>query len=368
MPAEKRIRVCYILSYYFPAYVRTHTLLSALRELPNVELYQAVNTTTNFLHYFETIYKVIAIRIKYNPDLYILGFRGYEFYWLIRLLTCKRPLLFDHMMSPYDSLLHEKQKIKPDSIPSRILYWYEQSILKNADIVLADTPLHRQFFIQQFRIPERKVCVVHVGTDEKLFKPIPIKLANTFTIFFYGSFLPLHGMPIILEAAKMVQELPIRFHLVGGHKLDLTWFHNTVQQNNLTNIDHTLWIPYKLLPNAIATAHLCLGGPLGNTGQAQRIITGKTYQFLRMAKPTVIGQVAHTYPFRDRDNCFYIPQGNANALTGTIRWAFTHRSQLPEIGQNGYRIYQDNFSKHKISLELETVIKNEILSASIPVS
>lgn len=356
MSGGKQLRVCYILSYYFPAYVRTHTLLCALRQLPFVKLYEAVNRTTGVAHYLETIIKLIAIRMKYKPDLYILGFRGYELYWLIRLLTWKRPLIYDHMMSPYDSLLFEKKQIKQTSLLARIIYRYEQAVLKNADLVLTDTPLHQHYFSSCFQLPQNQVRVVHVSTDEVLFKPMQTAMSEPFTIFFYGSFLPLHGVDIILEAAQLVQDLPVRFHLVGGHKLNLSWFHETVRQNHLTHIDHTLWIPYSFLPQTIAQAQLCLGGPFGNTGQAQRIITGKTYQFLAMAKPTIIGQIDHDYPFIDKKNCFYIPQGNANALAETIRWAYAHTSRLPEIGQNGYRLYQEKFSINHIATELESIL------------
>ncbi|MEZ4646187.1 MAG: hypothetical protein R3E31_26280 [Chloroflexota bacterium] len=91
----KRIRVCYILSYYFPAYVRSQTIIDGLRKIPEVEVYTAVNTTTNFWRYAQTCINLLKIRIQHQPDQYILGFRGYELYWLIRLLTIGRPLIFD---------------------------------------------------------------------------------------------------------------------------------------------------------------------------------------------------------------------------------------------------------------------------------
>ena len=93
------------------------------------------------------------------------------------------------------------------------------------------------------------------------------------------------------------------------------------------------------------------------------MVTGKTFQFLSMAKPTVIGRVSYPYPFIDRFNCLYVPQGDAEALAESIRWAYFNRSRLLDIGKNGYEMYRKHFSQKKLAEKLKAIIDNEILSA-----
>ncbi|MDJ0783414.1 MAG: hypothetical protein QNJ22_15665 [Desulfosarcinaceae bacterium] len=362
MRQKKVLKICYVLSYYFPEYVRTGVLINALSVMPSTRIYTAINKKTNYFRYLETIWRLLLVRLKHNPDLYILGFRGYEIYWIVRLLTWGKPLVFDHMMSPYDSLRNEKRQIAPGSFRDRFVYHYEKAVLENADLVLTDTPLHQRFFTDLFALKNPRLEAVHLGTDEKLFRPIEDVPETPFRVFFYGSFLPLHGVPVILEAAKMLQELPIIFEFIGGHKLDLTWFFDRVEKLRLTSIEHKAWVPYHLLPYRIAKVHLCLGGPFGNTGQGRRVITGKTFQFLAMAKPTVIGKVPYAYPFLDRINCLYVPQGDPLALARGIRWAFLNQARLREIGVNGYQTYLDHFSQKKITLQLNEIIRYGLLS------
>ena len=332
----REIAVCYILSYYSPDYVRTRTLVKALQSIEGVKLYQARNSYKGILRYFQTIWKLIVIRVLHNPEIFILGFRGYEFFWIFRIITLGRPLIFDHMMSPYDSLVNEKMRIKKNGTLERLIYNYEKSILLASDQILTDTEFHKNYFRELFLLDTTKIVAIPVGADEDVFYPpeMPLKpVENTpFEVLYYGSFLPLHGIDIILRSAIALLEFPIHFTLIGGNRLDLSDFYREIKEHKIYNIDHLSWIEFEQLPHFINRADLGLGGPFGNTGQAQRVITGKTFQFLAMAKPTVIGMLLQgEVGFIDKTNCLLVPQGDEAALANAILWAFKHREILERI-------------------------------------
>ncbi|MCB0208384.1 MAG: glycosyltransferase [Anaerolineae bacterium] len=359
MVRNKPIKVCYILSYYSPDYVRTQTLVEGLARIEAVTVYQARNRSTSIFRYFETLMKLLAVRMKYNPDCYILGFRGYEIYWPVRLITLGKRLILDHLVSPFDSLLNERKKIRQGSYLARLIGFYEKWMLKNADAILADTVKHQEHFVSTFQIDANKIYVIPVSTNEDLFKPQCKKYSdpkNTFQVFFYGTFLPLHGIDIVVQAASYLSDLPIEFMLVGGRGKDIAFFHHMVAELKLNNVHHRAWIDYNKLPGVISSADLCLGGPFGNTGQAGRVITGKTYQFLSMAKPTVIGQIDEETGFEDKENCLLIEQGNAKALAEAIRWGFEHQPELESIGKRGHQLYLNKFSIDKVSGMLQEML------------
>lgn len=353
----KTFSVCYILSYYIPDYVRTRTLVSALEKIENIKLYQARNSSKGFLRYFQTLWQLIVIRLTHNPDFYVLGFRGYEFFWVVRLLTIGKPLILDHMMSPYDSLMNEHKSVKKGGLIAKVIYLYEKSIIFSSKMILTDTLVHKEFFQKLFNISPKKILAIPVGTDEDLFhisQTVETPSASTnFEILFYGSFLPLHGMDTILKAASLLRDYPIHFTLIGGHKANLSIFHQMMKDLNLKNVEHINWVPFEELPALISKADIGLGGPFGNTGQAHRVVTGKTFQFLAMAKPVIIGETIVEYGFEDKLNCLMVPQGDEKALADAIYWAFQHQSELTEIGQQGYDLYHAHYSIASISEKLK---------------
>lgn len=359
MESRVGLRICYILSYYFPQYVRTKTLLSGLERLSGVEVYEAINQSAGPTRYLESLLRLLWIRLRYDPDCYILGFRGTEVFWPVRLLTLGRRLIFDQMMSPYDSLLNESGRLKPGSLLAKLVYRYERALLMAADAILTDTQLHRDFLSQLFRITREKIHAIPVGADDSLFRRdlSATGLENTaFTVLFYGSFLPLHGIETILDTAEGLRHLPVQFIMIGGNRRDLSGFHRTLAERRLFNVKHLPWVDYEELPEWIASADLCLGGPFGGTGQARRVVTGKTYQFLAMAKPTIIGNIEEDCGFVDRINCLLVPQANPAALLAAINWAIDNRDLLPAIGEAGYRLFRERFSIEVIGRAVDEIL------------
>jgi glycosyltransferase involved in cell wall biosynthesis len=358
---------CYALSYYFPQFVRTATLVAALRQIESITVYEAINKSRGWGRYFQTLLQLLFIRLRYNPDFYILGFRGYELFWPVRLIAWGKTLIFDHMMSPYDSLINEKRRLRQGSLISKIVYRYEKNLLRCADLVLTDTPMHQSYFAELFGLNPNKIHPLHVAADETLFAPcakhyLPHSLSKPFEVFFYGSFLPLHGTDIILRAAALLKSQPVHFTLIGGGRQNLKVFKALHAELGLTNITHIPWVEYYEIPHLACKADLCLGGPFGNTGQARRVITGKTYQFLALGQPTVVGLIEPNEYFIHQKNCLLVSQGNPEALARAIEWAIQHRSQLPEIGRKGYELYKQDFSVTCLTERLKIILRNAILS------
>ena len=286
-------KICYILSYRAPNYVRTTSLVNALSLLKNIELFQARNKSKGLIRYFETFFNFLKIRFKENPDIYIVGFRGHEIYWLYRIFGLKKTFIFDAMMSPYDSLVNEKKTLQKNSLLAKIIYFLERSILKNAEYVLTDTNLHASFFAKTFGVDRKKIKVIPVGTDEGMFdmeKTKEINLGEEFTLFFYGTFLPLHGIGVILKAAKLLEKYPIKFIIAGGrgNEKALKEFRDEVENLSLKNVEYFEWIEFDKLPQYIKSADLCLGGAFGGTPQARRVVTGKHINFYRWVDPLLL--------------------------------------------------------------------------------
>jgi glycosyltransferase involved in cell wall biosynthesis len=172
--------------------------------------------------------------------------------------------------------------------------------------------------------------------------------------------LPLHGISYVLDAAQQLKDKPIVFHLIGGKSLTAHLIQEYIDRG--CQITYQPWIPFEALPHTMAEASLCLGGPFGGTGQAQTVITGKTYQFLSMGRPTLVGENQETSMFfHNRMDSLVVPQADAKALTNTIEWAYTHPKELRQIGTNGHKLYEQRFSVKHVSGELGKMLKQNKL-------
>ncbi len=346
----RKLRVCYILAYYSPDYIRSVTLVAALEKIEEIELFQARNRSLGLWRYLQALGRLFYIRWRHNPDYYILGFRGHEIFWLVRLITWGKFLVFDELMSPYDAILNEKKSVQSGGLLDFLLYICEKMILHAADLVLTDTEAHRTFLQQLFQLSQDKIVALPVAANEKLFTPTCQQASaecvsdKPFSILFYGSFLPLHGIEIILQVAFLLRDEPLSFTLIGGSSRDGENLRERVRELGLHNVKHFRWVNFVDLPGLIKNCDLGLGGPFGNTAQGRRVVTAKTSQFLAMAKAVVVGRTDEGNGFVDKQNALLVPQGDAQALAESILWACQHREALVSIGCQGRYLYNDRFS------------------------
>ncbi len=357
----KKIKVCYILAYKSPNYIRTLALVDMLKACDDIELFEVRNTTKGFLRYAQTLAKLVACRIKYRPHIYILGFRGYEIFLPARLLTVGRPLIYDEFINLYDWFILEHKKFDNKSIFARVIKFYSKITLKLSARVLTDTKLNAAFSTRLHNITKDKFVSVYVGTDESTFKPVPAgqNLNKPLEVFFYGTMLPLHGLEVILEAIEKLKDKPIHFTIVGGKGTQYeSKMNRYIDNKNLKNLTYKNWVEYKELPKLIADADVCLGGPFGDTSQSSKVITGKTFQFLAMAKLTLIGKISEETGFKDEDNCLIIRQGSSEQLASKIKWALENRDKLAKIGKQGRSLYEQKFSQRAQKNTLDKTIQD----------
>jgi len=346
--------VCLVQAYRAPSYIRGRTLKDALASSDAVTLTLAMNRSGGIRRYREAIRALLQARREADPDIYILAFRGHEIAWLVRRLTRGRRFVFDAMMSPYAALSEERKFGSPGCLFAALWRPFERAALLRADAILTDTQSHSDYFQSRFGVPADKIIVVPVGAVEPpASPPQPAPSNGPLRILFYGSFLPLHGIDVVLDAADMLRDLPLSFDFIGGTGKDARKLASRMDGRGVARHSHRAWVPFDdLLATEIPGADLCLGGPFGDTPQSRRVVTGKTHQFLASGKASVVGRIDEDCGFIDKGNCLLVEQGNPAALADAIRWAYQHRERLPAIGAAGRRLHEQRFSAPVIGARL----------------
>ncbi|MDR2849633.1 MAG: glycosyltransferase [Verrucomicrobiota bacterium] len=230
------------------------------------------------------------------------------------------PLVFDPLISAYDKQVFERAKLKAGSAGARHLLAWERGLFARADLVLADTACHADYFAQTLGVPRGRVRVVYVGADETLFSPAPERAPGAPPdVLFYGSFIPLHGVRTIIDAARLYRGPPVRWSLLGA---------GPARADGLTaaaGLDTVFFedaVPYAQLPSRIHRADILLG-VFGATQKAGRVIPNKVFQSLAAGRP-VITRESPAYPgaARRTDALAFVPPGDPAALASAVAaWA-----------------------------------------------
>lgn len=355
--------VCVITCYRQPDYLRAVTLRQGIKDtgiFGDVTIIK--NVSKGIRRYFEVFGALLKTRFTKNPDVYVITFRGYEILPFVLLIGIGKKVIYDEFINPVEWFVYEhKIFVGPFAFMGYLLKFAYKIMMKMATAILADTDSHADYSSKLMSIKRDKYFTVPVGADETLFNPVD-QIAKTtnkpFSVLYYGSMLPLHGIQYVLDAAvAMANRSDIEFHIVGGKKE--TSEAVKVAVSNGAHIHYEKWVEYEKLPKLFAGSDLVLGGPFGDTVQSQFVITGKTYQLLASARPVVIGANKETKLFSDKKNALVVEQANPRALQAAVVWAYDNPDKLMAIAENGRELYEKEFASERIADDLRRLFTTE---------
>ena len=357
--SQRLCRVCVITCYSSPDYVRASTLRKGVEMLyGKTNTIIVKNTSKGILRYIEVLLRIMLVRIRSRPDVYLLTFRGYEMVLPLRIVALGKPFVFDEFINLEEWLL-ENAKVRKGSIAHRIVSVVSRLLMTLPDVLITDTQSHAEYSRERNRLKAEGVLPVPVATDEDIFYPKKYsakKRKQELEVFFYGSkMLPLHGLVYILKAAVILKDRPIHFTIIGGDTRTEEMIGKYKSRG--ARVSYMRRVGYVELSKYMDNADVCLGGPFGDTLQSQFIITGKTYQFMASGKPCVIGKniESNNDYFVHKKNCLMVNMADARDLSKVLGWCSSNTKELKLIGQDARKTYLENMSVAAVSERLSGV-------------
>jgi glycosyltransferase involved in cell wall biosynthesis len=266
------------------------------------------------------------------------------------------PLLFDPLISAYDKQVDERAKLSIKSRKARALLSWECALFAKANWVLADTDAHANYFFEVLAVPRDRLAVIFVGAELEAFRPMPLpEDSEQLEVLFFGSFIPLQGPEVVVEAAKRYQGPNIRWTMLGNGPLRQRCEFVAQGLRNFTFED---WLPYAQLPERIQRASILLG-IFGTTPKADRVIPNKVYQSLACGRP-VVTRRSSAYPAellrQDESGIYWVPPGDPEALARCVEGLAKNRGELSRGATNAYATLQHYFSEPVIRKQLNDLL------------
>ena len=352
------LKVCFIAGRE-PEYQRNRVLIRALRAA-GVELSEVTSGASNYALRFPAVLWRMLRQHGFEPDIYFVGFLGHPIVPVLRALSSK-PIAFDPFISVFDTLCNDRQRFKPDSPAGKLCFKMDQWACQAADLVFLDTDTHIEYFASDFSQPREKFHRIWVGADDRLYYPRPAGRRaddGAIEVFYYATFQPLHGVDVVLEAAELLDgREDIRFHLVGKGP-ELKRLRERLEARLARGkCTWEQWVPEEELPARIARADICLGGHFSSMPKAARVISGKTYQFLAMSKPVIVGNnPANRELLSDGEDAVFVDMGDPQALAAAITRLAGDPGLRRDLADRGYETYRENCTPEALSGQLASLL------------
>lgn len=355
---------------YFGAYERSHPRNSVT--LNAMKRQNLIVTECRSVYRIKILrYPILAYKFFQNcrsTDLIYVAAMGHYYMflaWILAKLTGKR-LVFDPLVSMYDTLVHDRQLAADGSITAKRLWYLDKIVCQLADKVILDTEVHVDYFVRTFNLEPKKFCVVPVGADESVFYPQDVAVGGDKRLIealYVGNFIPLHGVTYILEAAKLLQDEPFKFVLVGdGQTLDQ--MKKKAKQLALSNVFFKARIPKERYAQMLNRADIVLG-IFGESDKAKRVIPCKVYDACAVGASIVTADTpAIQYYFSDGLNIQLCRPQDGRSLAEAIRKTGLNRDERIQMGRQARALFETHFSTEQIGNALKICLSSVISSST----
>lgn len=295
------------------------------------------------------------LRLLHRPsvdaDAVIVGYPGHFDLPAARRAARGRPVIFNPLVSLADTMVADRGRFRPGSVPARVLAGIDRRALRAADLVVADTEANAEHLGELAGLPEQRFAVCFVGAEEDVFQPgwAPEEPA---TAVFVGKLIPLHGLETILGAARFAPEL--RFRVIGSGQLQ------PLLEARPPNVEWIHWVDYELLPGELHRAS-CALGIFGTSDKARRVIPNKAFQALACAVPLITADTpAARELLTDGESARLVPPGDPEALADALQRLAAEPELAQRLADGGHAVYRAHASEDVLGSRWRALIESRL--------
>lgn len=199
-------------------------------------------------------------------------------------------LLNDFFISNYDTYVNDRKKISKYNPRAWWKYLQDWINFRCSHYLLSDTYEHFKYWETLFGTFQGKLMVLPVLADQSVYYPLDDDevLTEKKKILFYGSFIPLHGIDVILDAFKILEDegLPFEAKVIGNGQI-YSAMKEKFDRLGLKQVEmEGALLPETELANEIRASDIVLG-IFGESKKAQSVVPNKVYQSLACKKATI---------------------------------------------------------------------------------
>jgi len=282
-------------------------------------------------------------------------------------IISKKPIIYYAMSGPYDTYVFDRKTVKQDSIKAKLLFLFEKLTSKLCDLHIVETDVEIDHYTKQIGVKKEKFRKLYIGADESKFLPCNFKNSKKiFQVLYFGSFIPLHGVEIIIKAAKTLSNhKDIVFNICGDGQTK-NEMESLMKTYNLENVKFFGRVNDETLLEKINSSDVCLG-IFGTSGKASYVITNKVYQILCSQKPliTLKSEAINEIHVENGYHCILVPPNDPEKLAESILFLKNNVQKRQEMAKAGRELYLKELSLEKTSLKLLQYLKDVTIDSKL---
>ncbi len=318
-----------------------------------------------FCRFFLSILTSTLLGDKGKPDLILASSpqlpAAFLCMWIAKIFRI--PFILE-VRDLWPQVLIDQDGQDPKSLFISILSWMEHRIYESSNHVVVLAKGVEEYV---FARGAKNISWLPNGPDIDQFKqiPLPIELngfneQRPFKIVYTGAHGNVNALDNIIETARLLKHLPIKFCFVGDGPEKRTLISSA---KDLSNVDFCNPIPKLQIPKLVASADamlISLGDvPLFRYG----VSPNKLYDAYAFGRPviTTVPGLINDEVSRELLGVVSPPENPAELAKSIIKLFFTSRSERKAMGYRARKLAEITYSRQIVSAQYEEILRNLVV-------
>lgn len=260
--------------------------------------------------------------------------------------------------------LYSFKLIKKDSFISKIAEFLARIAYQKAKLITPISPGYVKVIVDKYKVNSNKIHVVKAGVDPDKFKPLGLGNGKTnlsenslFTVLYSGAFSVAYDFDQILMAAKLVENLNIKFVIQGEGELK-DYIKHQIKKLGLKNVEVIDKIVSREKVVELLNIADALILPLKDSGKPYLGISSKLYEYQAVGKPIICcaaGQPAEY--IKETNSGIVVKPGDYQSLAKAILYLKDNPEITRKLGYNGRQYVEENILIEKIGFDMKRLLE-----------
>ncbi|MBE0471747.1 MAG: glycosyltransferase [Methyloprofundus sp.] len=279
----------------------------------------------------------------------------------------KKRVIGEFYISMFDTYVNDRRTVSKDSPRAKKLTKLDQNFIDVCHQIIFLNASEREYYLTLASREDAKdkTALIPLATNPK--QRVTLSFANdktnTLTLCWWGTFIPLHGLEKILEAAKYIKAADIDFklYLFGTSEEKSLPYKKQIEDLGLQEyvfIDNTKNFADKSLDQFLIEHCDIAFGNFGDSVKAKTVMVNKVVESVSMGLPVISQQTSALAEYFEDGKSIAFCESEPEKIAKKVIALSKDKAKMKSMAESGFQLYKTRFSKEAYLQDIIPVLEN----------